>query len=508
MKQALLALALVAMARTAAAGEGAPTSFALIIGVNQGGDAKLAPLRYADDDAARYRDFFSAIGARTYLLATLDENTRRLHPEAAAEAVPARDQQLTAVVDKVAADVGNAQRGGYVTTLYVVYAGHGEVEGQTGYVSLEDGRLTGPALATRVLNRVHADRSLVIVDACSSYYFALGRGAGGRRPLHGFSQLGGTLVEDRDVGLLLSTSSARESHEWAAFQAGVFSHEVRSGMFGAADADGNGIVSYAEMAAFIKRANQSIPNEKYRPEVFWRPPRGSTALVDLRGALARRVEIPPDASGHYFLEDPSGVRLADFHNGRRAVRLLRPSTTAPRLYLHRTRDDREFVLPMSPSVLSTSALTAQEPHVNSRSAAHEAFNAIFALPFDEGTVEEVLSRQEGLLAAPIEPAPSLGRRQMAGAALVGVSVLAAGGGAWAYLSARSLRGEIGPASSQEAVAAANRRISARNRLAAAAAGTAGAALLTGAILWLWPDSPPIGASVTASGLALEVQARF
>jgi hypothetical protein len=486
-----------------------PSEFALIIGVNQSGDSSLAPLRYADDDAARYRDFFHTVGARTYLLTTMDDNTRRLHPEAAAEALPARDAQLTATVEQLVADVQRAQRGGYLTTLYVVYAGHGQVEGETGYVNLEDGRLTGPALAARVLNRVRADRSHVIVDACSSYYFALGRGSSGqRRPAHGFSQLGGTLVEQRDVGLLLSTSSARESHEWAAFQAGVFSHEVRSGMFGAADADGNGIVSYAEMAAFIKRANQSIPNEKYRPEVFWRPPRGSSALVDLRGAMARRVEIPPDDDGHYFLEDPGGVRLADFHPGKRGVQILRPAGSAPRLYLRRTRDDREFVLPAGTGVLTVAGLIAQEPHVATRSAAHEAFSALFSLPFDESAVAEVLSHPEGLLAEPVEPSPPLGARRVTGLSLLGVSALAAAGGTWAYLSARSLRGQIKADASQEDVAAANSKISGRNRLATAAAGVAGAAALTGVLLWLWPEAPPVTAGVSTHAVTLELRTTF
>src|SRR3954453_4344792 len=104
-------------------------------------------------------------------------------------------------------------------------------------------------------------------------------------------------------------------------------------MFGAADADGDGIIAYAEIAAFLRRANQAIPNERYRPEVFWRPPADRTALVDLRSALARRAEIPATEHGHCSLEDPRGVRLADFHNGSTlTARLIRPGQ-APHLYL-------------------------------------------------------------------------------------------------------------------------------------------------------------------------------
>src|SRR4051812_43237331 len=63
-------------------------SFALIVGVNKSIDADAPLLRYADDDAARYLDLFRALGARSYVLARLDDNTRRLHPQVAAEAMP------------------------------------------------------------------------------------------------------------------------------------------------------------------------------------------------------------------------------------------------------------------------------------------------------------------------------------------------------------------------------------------------------------------------------------
>ena len=64
-------------------------TFALIVGANQSVD-NLTPLKYADDDAARYLDLFRLLGARTYLLSRLDDNTRRLHPQAAARCLALR----------------------------------------------------------------------------------------------------------------------------------------------------------------------------------------------------------------------------------------------------------------------------------------------------------------------------------------------------------------------------------------------------------------------------------
>jgi hypothetical protein len=488
--------------------------FALIIGVNRSIEPGVSPLRYADDDAARYRDLLEVIGARTYLLATLDQNTRRVHPEAAAEARPAELAELRATVKRLAKDVAEARRE-HRTALYVIYAGHGHVDrtdGRTGYVSLDDGRLTGQDFLREIIDPVAADQNHLLVDACSSYLLVTGRGGAGERwPVAGYARIGGALLERKDIGLLLSTSSARESHEWSAFQAGVFSHEVRSGMYGPADVDGDGIVSYREMAAFIRRANESIPNEKFRPELFWQPPRDTTALIDLRRALARRVEIPGTDGAHYFLEDPRGVRLADFHNGRSlTVRLVRPPV-AQRLYLQRTKDQREYVLSAAAgAVLNTSELRAEEPRVSVRSAAHEAFAVLFDLPFDTAALTGVVPPPlETLVTADPAPPPSSPRRPLT-IAFGSISAAAVAVGAGALLTARSLHDQIRPDTTQREASTLNERISTRNQIARVAFVVGGAAALAAALTALWPsaDAPPVAASASADQLTLQWQGRF
>jgi len=93
----------------AAASQPRPALFALVLGVNRSVDADLTPLRYADDDAARYLDLFRTLGARTYLLARLDENTSRLHPQAVAEARPPQQAALTEAVGQLADDIARAR---------------------------------------------------------------------------------------------------------------------------------------------------------------------------------------------------------------------------------------------------------------------------------------------------------------------------------------------------------------------------------------------------------------
>ncbi|MGH7435078.1 MAG: caspase family protein [Polyangiaceae bacterium] len=481
-------------------------TFALIIGSNQSVDSDVRPLQYADDDAAGYFDLFRVLGARTYLLSRLDENTRRLHAQAAAEASEPRRAAFEQAVAQITADVARAGERRVDTVLYVVYAGHGNVRDGEGYVALEDMRLTGTDLA-RVVRSIPATRVHLIVDACASYYLAYSRGPGGeRRPLRGFQDAG--LTSDPRVGLLLSTSSARESHEWDGFQAGVFSHEVRSGLYGAADADGDGRVSYREIAAFISRANAAIPNERFRPQILTHAPQASETLVDLQRGLERRLDIDGAHAGHYWLEDARGLRLLDAHNGDgQPVHLVRPSLDGP-IYVHRTEDDTEVVLPPFPDVVSLGDLERRPTRVASRGAAHEAFNLLFALPFDSRVVATYVEPAPTFdpLLPPTGPtdarllAPASARAgRVVGWSAVGLGIAGVALGTGVLVAAHGVAAGASPSDSQSDIADRNTRISAFD-VGATVSLTAGAlSAAAGLVLLLWPDAPRVQASALQGG---------
>lgn len=464
-------------------------TFALIIGSNQSVDTNLAPLRYADDDAARYLDLFRLLGARTYLLSRLDENTRRLHPQATAETLDPKKASFDVAVAQLIADVTQASQRGVETLVYFVYAGHGNVgsDGQ-GYITLEDLRITGADLAG-IFARVPASRIHVIVDACASYFLAYSRGPGGeRRPIASFG-LAPALGADPRIGLLLSTSSARESHEWDAFQSGVFSHEVRSGLYGAADADGDGQVSYHEIGAFVARANEKIVNERYRPDVHARAPRAGSTLLDLR-RTGRKLQIDGEHAGHYFLEDARGVRIADVHNAPdQTLSLVRPGLSG-HAYLRRVDDDKEFRIESSPELVALADLTPEEPRSATRGAAHESFNALFALPFDRDVVEAypiVPCEEPAPPPTPIAPRPRTSIRVPVGIGALALGGVAIGVGVVLSHSASNDYHIAGLGSpSQQATAEANERIATKETIAGALYVGGGIAIASGLVMLLWP----------------------
>lgn len=340
---------------------------------------------------------------------------------------------------------------------------------------------------------VHADQTHMIIDACYSGLLAGARGPGGeRRPLHGFSRLE-RLADDATLGLVLSTSSARESHEWDGFQAGVFSHEVRSGMAGAADADRDGRITYRELAAFVARANAAIPNERFRPDIYARPPRGGDELVALDRAPHRRLEVDGRRAAHYFLEDGRGVRLMDFHNQvGQPVTVLLPRSDGP-LFLRRIHDNREFRLTSDAQLVTLDELTADEPRIAARGAAHESFSLAFALPFDEDAVRSFAMPQLDTVDVPV--APDWRRRAGWGSLGLGGAAIAASVVSIAWT--RSVRDAAAPDDSQLAIIARNARISRGNTATAISLAISGAALATGAALLLWPDHRGVVPSLSA-----------
>ncbi len=504
---AALAVTLSLVGQATPAQEPPRALFALVVGVNQSSDETLQPLAYADDDAARSFDLFRSLGAKVVLLADLDENTRRLHHQAAAEAQAPSAPAVAAAARAISAQIQRARQYDIPTTFYFIYAGHGnETEQGQGYLSLADARLTLDALRTEVLGTIGADRAHVIVDACHSDFLVRTRGPGGeRRQVSDFSRAGG-LAEDPDIGLLLASSKGQESHEWEAIQAGVFSHEVRSGLFGAADADTDGIVTYREMAAFVERANAAIPNERYRPRVFARPPRGTDALVDLRRGLERRVEVPGDKPAHYFLEDTLGVRLADFHNqADQEVRIIRPKAM-DLMYLRRLADDREFALAPGQKVIRLADLSPSEPRSRERGAAHHAFKLLFYLPFGIAQVETYTPPASSIeIETTAHGSPErTDWLKTAGWTSVGMAGVALAAGAGLSFSALELRSRADADTPQKEIIGLNDKIADRNRLAVGFYCAAGATALAGLVMLLWPDSPVLLSTGAADGQSYAV----
>ncbi len=418
----VLALFLIASA-SATTPTVAPDRFAIVVGYNQADRAELEDLRFADDDAARFFELVSLGAARAHLLTVFDPPSQALYPRLVSIARAPTRAELSRTLREVAEAVTAAREAGRRSEVHFFYAGHGDVDDGVGYVNLVDGRWTRDDLERELLTQIEADLKHVVIDACKSYFMVSGRGPGGERTTTPSAYAG---PKPRPgVGLVLSTSNDAQSHEFAALSAGIFSHEVRSALLGAADIDGDRAVDYFELGAFVSAANEGVAIARYRPNVFIRPPEGLQDAPLLKVPDTPRLALDAPIAGRVRITDPRGLRHVDLHKARgRVLRigLLEPGTYEVEL------DDVRFEVPAATGEVELSALPAQPKREGTRGLAHEAFEQLFTTPFSPDVVRGFrLGREVETLTAFSSPSEDPTRRRWgAGLAIGGGAGLAIG----------------------------------------------------------------------------------
>jgi hypothetical protein len=288
-------------------------SMALIVGNNAPVDATLDTLQFADDDAFRYERFFRFVADEVTLLARADRDSTSLYGGIAAEA-PTRDNVIAAL-DEVSARAVEATGSGDSVTVYFVFTGHGNYDAEgRGYLHLEDGKLTTRDLFYHLIRHSPDFRLVLLVDACNAGFLVKSRGEGEERRPAGPSGL--ELERFTNVGLILSSSSTGEVREWGRYLSGIFSHQVRSGLSGAADVNSDGRISFPELAAFVDAANQGVSNPSLRLTPYIRPPlsQPDMPVIDFaHSRFPRFVRMEFDTPARVTVLDSDLVRYADFH---------------------------------------------------------------------------------------------------------------------------------------------------------------------------------------------------
>ncbi|MBK9072212.1 MAG: caspase family protein [Myxococcales bacterium] len=220
MTKRLLVLLFMVGAATGARAE--VVRFAVIVGNNQG-EADEGNLRFAEADAEKMRDLLLDLGDFRH------ENIVLMQGESAT----AVRQAIVATNDRIRALPDAAQ-----AVLLVYYSGHADAR------ELHLGR---SGLAVRELEQLvsgsAAGMRLLIVDACRSG--SLTRVKGGTKA-PAFDIVMDERLAARGAVALTSSSASEDAQESDALAGSFFTHYLVSGALGAADANGDDVVSLAE----------------------------------------------------------------------------------------------------------------------------------------------------------------------------------------------------------------------------------------------------------------------
>lgn len=380
------ALALIPLgARSAVASDPSHHLTVLIVANNKSIDPQVRDLNYADDDGLLFYQFFAHFADEVRLLTVLDDDTQKRAPRMAAITLDPTRENLQDAMAEIRRQT-EALPASTQTELFFIFVGHGSVDPEgKGYVHLADGPLTRADLFHDIIAPSPADFTHLIVDACNAFSFVGGRGDDSEPAPVALAQqflAGHDLEAYPTVGALLATSDNRETHEWSRIRAGLFSHQVRSALAGAADVNQDGRIEYSEVAAFVDAANSGLQAYGRQVRVFAWPPQQnrSQPLVDLRRAPDLHfLRLEAGLTGRFSVESSKGERWVELHKpAGKSVLLALPARE--RLFL---RDqEHEVAIPTDEELVTIDQPPRDALSVRPRGALDEAFEGgLFGRPF-------------------------------------------------------------------------------------------------------------------------------
>lgn len=387
-------------------------TYALIIANNGSVNKGVKPLRYADDDGARYHETFSHLADQTTLLTVLDSESQAIFPSLVDKTKPPTRRELAKQLESLKTQIQRDKKAGKHVEIYLVFTGHGHIDPDTkeGYLSLVDGKLTRKQLYRDVIAPLDADYTHLIIDACHAYFMVQSRGDQGdewtddRSTRHHDEDLLAYVQQEQSsqhdvpdissmstLGVILSTSGTAEVHEWSKLRAGVFSHQLRSALLGGADVDQDGDITYLEIEAFLAAANASVTNPKARINVFARPPAQDQnhALLSLSDYKNASLLELPQEQARYVIEDGRGLRYADINKAQdvsSSIVLLEHDNEPATYYLMRDEQEQaKLQLEQPASTITGNSLSFAQLDTTARSSVEESFRSeLFDTPFGAG----------------------------------------------------------------------------------------------------------------------------
>ncbi|GHG91116.1 caspase family protein [Comamonas sp. JC664] len=281
----LLVPVLASAAPESSAPQAAVRRFALLVGVNDGGEGR-ARLRYAVTDARSFGDVLEELGG----VQPQDKLMMMEGDRAALESALARFKSMLSAA---------ATPGTRIEAL-IYYSGHSDEQG----LLLQKDRF-GYRELRKALESLPADVRIAILDSCASGTLARRKG-GVRRPA--FVVDASSAV--RGHAILTSSSEDEVSQESDRIGGSFFTHNLVSGLRGAADMSGDGRVTLHEAYQFafhetLARTEETRAGAQHPAYDIELAGTGDLVMTDLRSTSAVLV-LGDLVDGRLYVRDAEG----------------------------------------------------------------------------------------------------------------------------------------------------------------------------------------------------------
>jgi hypothetical protein len=307
-KSLFLLLFLAAAALSAAAETAVPLRrFALVAGSNDGGQ-KLPRLKYAESDARGFASVLQELGGvrQADLVLVVSPDLQRFQD----------------AMQRVGQLVKSPREMDERREFIVYYSGHSDDEG----LILGKDRFTWEMLRHEI-NTIPADVKVAILDSCSSGSLTRAKG-GVARPAFLFD----ASTDMTGHAYLTSASAEEAAQESDRIGASFFTHYLISGLRGAADTVGDGVVTLNEAYAYaFQETLASTEKTQYGPQHaaydINLTGSGDLVLTDLRSAAAV-LTVAEEVAGRLYFRDAGGKLAVELNKsaGQKVELGMQPGT--------------------------------------------------------------------------------------------------------------------------------------------------------------------------------------
>ena len=266
--------------------------FALIVGANDGGKDRVK-LQYAGSDANTVAKVLADLGG-------LKQSDRSVLTDPTQEALL---WEIGTIADKVR----KAKSGGTHVQFIFYYSGHSDEKGL-----LLGGNRFGYKDLKKAIEKVPAHVRVAILDSCASGAFTRLKGGTKRAPF-----IVGSSADVKGHAYLTSSSADEAAQESDRVGGSFFTHYLTTGLRGAADADGDRVITLSEAYEFafdetLARTEATRGGAQHAAYDINLSGTGDLVLTDLRRTTAR-LELADDVAGRVSVRRVGGELYAELY---------------------------------------------------------------------------------------------------------------------------------------------------------------------------------------------------